>query len=30
MYSSIVREECREADLRGGCSMLAVEAMEAA
>ena len=27
---SIVRKGCREAELLGGCSMLAVEAMEAA
>jgi hypothetical protein len=30
MCSSIVREGCREAELRGGCGMLAVEAMEGA
>jgi hypothetical protein len=30
MRSSIMREGCCEVELRGGCSMLAVEAMEAA
>jgi hypothetical protein len=30
MCSSIVREGCREAELRGGCGMLAVEAIEGA
>jgi hypothetical protein len=30
MSSSIAREACREAELRGGCGMLAVEAMEGA
>jgi hypothetical protein len=30
MCSSIVREGCRKAELRGGCSMLAVETIESA
>jgi hypothetical protein len=30
MSRSIVREGCREAELQGGCGMLAVEAMEGA
>jgi hypothetical protein len=30
MCSSIVREGCREAELHGGCSMLAVKAIEGA
>jgi hypothetical protein len=30
MRSSIVREGCREADLHGGCGMLAVKVMEGA
>jgi len=30
MSRNIVREGCREAELHGGCGMLAVEAMEGA
>jgi hypothetical protein len=30
MSSSIVREGCRQAELHGGCGMLAVETMEGA
>lgn len=30
MYSRIVREGCREAELHCGCGILAVEAIEAA
>jgi hypothetical protein len=30
MFRSTVREGCREAELQGGCGMLAVEVMEGA